>query len=514
MSNTDSTFNASKMTDRNTNINWADTEDDFSNIPLPTFNDLRSNMRKEASRSVSFTLFRTQKDVDEETFPVEGLMEFTGNDTILEKKLTPKAWTAGSLPSFLKKDTESKQSNDESSEVEVPEPLDLSTFVKKMNEQSINQETNTDKYITPNIRLANTVDNLKLYHYANCDETDTEDVRNSRGIIRDGDTIVCKTFGFTPEIDVADMDKVHSMIHSFNQCKIYDSQEGATLRLFFYDNQWYLATHRKIDAYHSRWGSSKSSSFGDMFIDALILLLDDKKDSLSRSEMFDYFCDRLDRSRTYTFLVRNSAENRIVCDAPRNPTMYFIGAFDNSTHLLVESDGSETGVPMPNQHKFDSIEDTIKHVELVDCRQTQGVIVYLPNQQQVKIMNSNYVNYFQSRGNEPSIKFRYLQVRHDKDMVEKLYNLYPEFISHFEKYEKILKDVARRIHNAYIQRYIKHEFVSLPQPEYYVSQACHNWHKKDSLTNKITYDKVVDILNSQSATSLNKIIKLYIHSQN
>ena len=68
---------------------------------------------------------------------------------------------------------------------------------------------------------------------------------------------------------------------------------------------------------------------------------------------------------------------------------------------------------MPVSHKFDTIDDMLSYVDDNDHKVSQGVIVYMPNQCQVKIMNPSYVSYFNVRGNEQSIKFRYLQVRDD-----------------------------------------------------------------------------------------------------
>ena len=370
----------------------------------------------------------------------------------------------------------------------------------------------TDKYISADVRLADTVNDLKLYHYIHCDNSSSDDVMSSRGIIRCGDNIVCKTFGFTPEIVSSDVENVKSSISSFNQCKIYDAEEGATLRVFFHNNQWHLSTHRKINAYQSRWGSSSSRSFGDMFIDAIEweVLNGNLKDRVkyeSREDLFNRYCDILDRNKNYTFLVRNSKDNRIVCEAPTNPQIFFIGAFDRTTHLLLE--GNDSGLNTPNICNFSSVDELINYVDNIDHIKKQGVIVYMPNQHQVKIMNPTYVKYFNARGNEPSIKFRYLQVRTDKDQVAMLYNLYPDFINEFEKYENILNNLGKKIHRSYVERFINGKYVSLPQQEYFIMQACHSWHTQDRIRNKISLDKVLSVIDSQTATSLNRMIKPY-----
>lgn len=377
----------------------------------------------------------------------------------------------------------------------------------------INNNFITDKYITDNVILTDTQNNLKLYHYIHCDESSDDSVKSSRGVIRNGDDIVCKTFGFTSEVLSSEEDSIRGTIHSFDQCKVYDAEEGATLRLYFHDNRWHLSTHRKIDAYRSRWGSSSAKSFGEMFIDALDWevtngTLNDIVKYENKSELFNRYCDTLDRNKNYTYLVRNSKDNRIVCDAPSHPTAFFIGSFDRSSHLLIE--GNDSGFNTPNLVSFESVDNMIAYVNGLDHTVKQGVIVYMPNQTQIKIMNPTYVNYFNARGNEPSIKFRYLQVRTDKEQVSMLYLLYPELIPVFEKYENIISNIARKIYRAYVNRFINRQYVSLPQPEYFVMQSCHNWHTQDRIANKISYNKVLEIIDAQKPTSINRMIKLYM----
>ena len=51
------------------------------------------------------------------------------------------------------------------------------------------------------------------------------------------------------------------------QYHIYDAYEGCLLRLFNFNNKWFLSTHKKINAFRSKWSSK--DSFGLMFQNAL-----------------------------------------------------------------------------------------------------------------------------------------------------------------------------------------------------------------------------------------------------
>ena len=241
----------------------------------------------------------------------------------------------------------------------------------------LNIDINSDnKYVSPLIRISDTQDDLILYHYVNCDETSEDFIKSSRGIIRSGDNIICKTFGFTPEILSTNSEEIKKLLPSIQNYKIYDAEEGAILRLYYHNNKWYLSTHRKINAYHSRWGNPSSQSFGDMFIDSLEWEI--KNGSLkdivyqNKSDIFNLYCEKLDKNKNYTFIVRNTKENRIVCDVPLHPQSYFIGSFDNKLHLLVE--GNDSSISYPNSYNFNSVDELLNHVNNINYTLKQGVI--------------------------------------------------------------------------------------------------------------------------------------------
>ena len=121
---------------------------------------------------------------------------------------------------------------------------------------------------------------------------------------------------------------------------------------------------------------------------------------------------------------------------------------------------------------------------------------------------------FKARDNEPSIKFRYLKVRNDENTVNMLKALYPEMIKVFDQYENTIYDIAKSIHSAYVARFIKKSrYVRQPKEEYTVIKECHAWHEQDRTENRITLDKVLDIMKSQSATNLNRMIRRFTNEQ-
>jgi hypothetical protein len=171
-------------------------------------------------------------------------------------------------------------------------------------------------------------------------------------------------------------------------------------------------------------------------------------------------------------------------------------------------------IPYPKKHNFTDIKELYKYVDNVNYKDLQGVIVFAPDNYQYKIFNEDYYELYSVRGNEPSIKFRYLQVRMNKKDSDILHYLYPDFSRHFDDYENIIYDVANDIKNAYVERFIKKNYITVPSEEYQVIKECHSWHLDDRITNKINYDKVLDILNKQPPTNLNRMIKKKIGEKN
>ena len=112
-----------------------------------------------------------------------------------------------------------------------------------------------------------------------------------------------------------------------------------------------------------------------------------------------------------------------------------------------------------------------------------------------------------SRGNEPSLKFRYLQVRMDKDVTDDLYYLYPTFSEIFDDYEKKISSIAEWIYKKYVERYINHNYVAVPKDEFVIMKKCHEWHLENRTNNRISIRKVLEITNQQNATTLNRMIR-------
>lgn len=353
---------------------------------------------------------------------------------------------------------------------------------------------------------------LEIYCYVHCTTNDSPELQKCRGVVVNDKQIILQAFPYTLEYNHTESDVISQKIQ-LSKCKVYDAYEGSLIRLFYFD-KWYICTHRKLNAFRSKWASKES--FGTGFVTALEHYYSTNEEFKSRlgiegtNSVYDKFLNTLDTNNQYMFLLTNNNENRIVCMANEYPTVYHVGTFVNGTLDLDHS----CGIKVPKQHTFSSVEEMTNFVKNIDIRDMQGVICYGENNTQIKVLHKDYQELFKARGNEPSIKFRYLQVRMSKKTADMLHHLYPSKIQEFEEMENTLYEISKSIYNAYVQRFIKKRFVSVPKEDYNVIKECHKWHETDRVNNRITLEKVIKVVNEQSAINLNRIIRRFRSSKN
>lgn len=346
---------------------------------------------------------------------------------------------------------------------------------------------------------------LDLFCYVRCGPTDEGLIRECRGVVFHGQEVVMKAFPYTIEYNHTETEKINETIASvFEKCTIYDAQEGALIRMFNFGGKWFTSTHRKLNAFRSKWASHES--FGSSFKKALDVEIKNNSDLRNALPEGDNILDRfqtiLDPKKQYMFLVRNTLENRIVCSPPENPTVYHVGTFVDKKLIMTDN----IFIPYPKKHNFKNIEELYNYVANINPVFLQGVIVFAPDNKQYKILNKEYQDFFRARGNEPSIKFRYLQVRMNKKQSNMLYYLYPDSAKIFDQYENILFEIAKSIYRSYVNRFIKKRYVSVPREEFTVIRDCHNWYLENREEHKISQQKIIEVLNQQSPTNLNKMI--------
>lgn len=351
----------------------------------------------------------------------------------------------------------------------------------------------------------NTKYSLRLYTYNQCDDNDPDEIKINRSVIKDyDDNIVSRSLPYTKECETPnDAFLVHLDWEKYEICP---SIEGTLVRLFYHGNTWILSTNRKIDAFTSYW--SCRLSFGQLFVDHLT-----RNYPNHENHVLEYFYSKLDQSNTYFFLIQNNFENRVVCHSD-DPKLYYIGKYvNNDWSVLDRAPFDEQGsIPMVKNisESIRSKDDMVAFIKgHVLPFETQGVILFNKEKnEQIKIYHPQYRKYWKVRNNVPNLQLRYLQIRlTPEEEVADFFVLYPKFRIMADKMENGLLEITRTIYHAYVNRFIRKQYVSIPRDLYHILKIAHEWHLQDRTNNKIYFQKIASFVNEQDPRLLLTILR-------
>ena len=350
--------------------------------------------------------------------------------------------------------------------------------------------------------------NLDMYSYITCENHDPDIIKKCNGIIFQQNEIILNGLPFIETYLSNDVEKISLLLNNLSSFRCFLSYEGITLRVFYYKNKWLVTTNKKLNAFRSKWSSK--DSYGNMFKNSIDFLYSTNKTfrdliGENNSKPYSSFLKTLNKNHVYLFKVQNTYDNRIVCNAPESPCTYHIGTFINNQFNLDDN----IGVSKPSEKLFQNSNEIIDFVNKLSVHENIGLDLYDQDNNPYLIMNSEYHKLHSVRGNEPSIKFRYLQIRMDREKVDMLYYLYPKFADQFDNYENILYECAKKINYNYIKRFIKKKYITVPREEYQIMKQCHQWHLQDRERNRISLTKIIEVMNNQNASILNSIIRKY-----
>lgn len=317
--------------------------------------------------------------------------------------------------------------------VEIPDDDDLNCFENQILEDESNL-TDFDGFLT--------IESVKRKQCV--------DVKKKRGVISTiKDEKIIHSMKYLEEFLETD-EKFPEL--NYENTLFTPSLEGTLLRMFYYDvaKRWYVSTQKKLNAYISYWGNcdEDKKSFGEIFEEAL----------LATNTSLEELCDTLDKNKVYVFNLLSTEYTRIVSDVPSegSPLVYHIGTYDwgcESPNLLKEY--PVQNVEKIRELKFSSEKELRENLSNSNPKEIQGYIAITEDNRLIKFTSKKYKELFDVRGNTPSVIDRYISVRNDKEMVEKLFYLYPKFVKDFEYCEMIIEDIAKKLHEIYLKRYLQ-----------------------------------------------------------
>jgi hypothetical protein len=347
-------------------------------------------------------------------------------------------------------------------------------------------------HLTPSVDKTDDNNELQIYSYKSCDMEDSDELKAYRGLVFDHNILVASSLGFTPEYNEdSDLSQFDTNDYTF-----FPSEEGTLLRVF-YHKKWYLSTHRKLDAFKSRWGSD--DTFGDIFLKSL-------------NCSFEELTSRLDQYHVYFFLVRNTKYTRIVSHPPPIMTVYHIGTLLNNQTFDMSVD---IGVKKQQELSFLTMDEVIQHVKSVHPFLYQGVIGFKKDGsgKHFKVVNTKYQNYSKIRNNEPDLNYRYLELlmNPSSEMLLKLFlEVYPSFVDKKDMYKNFTFKVAKYLHNLYFKKFIKKEKMVCLKEEWSILKNVHDWFWSDRENRKVTFDVMYNMsMNNQNIRSFFRIYKRF-----
>jgi hypothetical protein len=398
------------------------------------------------------------------------------------------------------------------------------------------------------------------HHYTECENTSTELLKHTRGAISRDEITVCKTFNFTPEYIGKSQEAIDALdMVDWTDAIIYPAHEGTNLRLWCDQGHWHLSSFKKIDAFRSRWGCRESH--GQMFHDGIQYMLKNEKITLApgpkavwdralarpitpagvssnesgvetsveskvsndengagpmdSKACFDFYCSLLSPYTVYTFVVLSTIKNRIVCiPNSHSQPLYFTGEFVKNDGEWIFTKDNTSGISPPDsdfapEDGKSVSESLLSWTENLNPYLWQGMMVHYKvgtvDFGSIKLTSSTYQALASLRGNWPSIPFRYLQLREWSDQAQAFRALYPEHLPIFDEYERILDEAADQILAGYTLRYIKKQFVMLPQELFFIAKDLLEQWKVDH--KRVTKQTVQEKINSLGSIRLNYLIK-------
>jgi len=367
-----------------------------------------------------------------------------------------------------------------------------------------------------NVSVVDSLNGLSNYHYLECNNNSSSELKQYRGIVKaEDETTVCRSFGYTPEVDDSNEEEMNTIVKPFLEQEgvtVLPSYESTLLRVFHYVNEqlvggWYVSTCRKIDAFTSRWGGNKS--FGELFEECIGVTPkeDEPKKVLSRSSLQKWCEDNLDKSKCYSYIIRTYEENRIVCKCYNKPELFLIGTFTKDSF-----DISKCQIPSLEVTTMNDLKEKMKNI-YPDV--LQGLILINKKGESVKVMKHEYVEAFKLRGNQPNILLRYIELQQEgvEERVKTFFEMYPEHKDTIITFTEVIEDICNFMFRKYRNRFVRKQVAIVPPDLYYIIRELHDAYIKDR-TQIVTPERVSDYVHSLPPLKLLGLFNSYNKRKN
>jgi hypothetical protein len=308
-----------------------------------------------------------------------------------------------------------------------------------------------------------------LYMLSFNDKNDLNDdlVREVNGIILEKDTNKLIHYSFSKAYDgitKEDGDDYYSKPIDKFRAEILI--EGTMIKIFYYDDEWNIATSRNIDAVYSHWGSEKS--FKELFLETCAL------------EEMSFSFDLLDKNCCYSYILQHP-EITIGYDI----TIPWIVPFNkvNTSTFEEESYMSYYSVNYP----IDQL--------LSELSYNKNFMIITDDNKRIKLISKEYKYAKELLNNTPSIKWAYIEAI-KSDTSDEFRSFFPSKMDIFDYVEDRLYSVVKELHDIYFEKFIKRVQREEHNPRYGKTlYQLHSRYKKtlEKTTKDVIYNHLLNL---------------------
>ena len=239
-------------------------------------------------------------------------------------------------------------------------------------------------------------------------------VKEARGLILEDKTwkVICypfnKFFNFGEEY----ADNI-----DWESAVVETKEDGSLIKIYFYNDEWKIATNGTIDAEDAELQSGPYKNFRQLF------------DAAAEKCHFDF--SKLNRYFTYCCEIC-SEFNIIICPQSEIRLIH-IGTRNNRTFQEVEAD---IGIPHPQRYALSSLEDCIAMAKTFDFTK-EGFVVKDKNYNRIKVKSEDYVRVHRLANNGSMTEERAIELIRENEL--------DEFFTYFPHYKEYIGRIKAKI---------------------------------------------------------------------
>lgn len=281
----------------------------------------------------------------------------------------------------------------------------------------------------------------------------------------------------------------------WNDVVIEESIDGTLINLYYYNDMWNFSTKKTIDG-NCYWNTEKT--FKELFLETI--------------KKYNFNFNILNQKYCYSFVLCHPEARNITFY--NESKLYHISTRNLETLDEIDED---IGIIKPNILKINDYnildnncndyDKLLENLNDLDYSK-EGYMLFSKNRKlRTKLLGKKHLNIKELKGNYPLMTLRILELRKGDNLkMNKLMNLFPEYIELIKNIEKNIDLLAKNILNYYIKTKIYKEYIDIPcilkTPIYKIHEIYINNKIKNDQTININLIIIIKWLNNLDAKYL------------